>query len=1362
MRRIRLGLALGCLAGLACACSLPSIPGDDAGEDVLPPRDIFEPPDNYVAGDGDAPGFAITSVEPSRGPIAGGTRIAISGAGFLAGSTLVVGSTQAAEVVVQNDASILATTPAHPAGWVDVLVQRPDGKTARLANGFFYEATIVVSAVEPAEGPQGGGTPITVRGSGFSTDSHLLVGGRQAQDVRVLDAGTLLALTPPGTPGPRDVTIANDSGIGSLRRGFRYAATPAVARCEPPVVADGTAIQVTVRGEGLDDGTFAFSAGGAVALEAASATEARFRFTPDGPGPVSVSFQGTGGRSTREACLFVATPGELEDWTPRVLAVTPASGDAAGGDAVTALVLGFEGATPDSISVEVGGAPAPSAALADNGREVAFVTPAGAVGPADVAVDGLQGRATAAAAFRYLPHVALESVLPASGPAGGGTRVLVRGTGLSQVREVFVGPLPAVVVAGPSDSAVEVLTAPSSPGRQDVAVVTGAGRRIVLPGAFVFGATAPELVAITPDTGSQAGGTRVSVAGSGFAPGMTVLFDNVVATVLDDTDPARLVVLTPRAFQAGRVDVSVMWPDGLVRTKRQAFGYFDPTGFFGGVWGDAVNGAVNVTVLDAYNGKPVVEAFVILGHETDTPFKGWTDLRGQVTLSGEDLFGPVQATASRGDYSTTSLVGVDAENLTMTISPLNPQSSGGGTPGTTLPPGIITGHVAGADKYLLAPPDSCANRSLVHGTLCTPCSADAECGAGSTCATVAGGGSHCASSCTAQEDCPDGYACYSLGNGATGCLPAPGRPEVQCATSVRSPFSSAKSTAPGSRADGNGLFSLGARIGEVAVYCIGGLRRFEDGRFDPVAMGIRRHVPVSSARITADMDMDLSIPLDRDVDIRLVNAPGGPSGPNDHQVLVALDLGSDGVLRLWSTLAQVDGERFVLEHLPRDFAGDLEGAVLYVYAEADSRTSDTVPYSTSMIPDWTPGRNLGVVQVAGSDARMLAPDQTPDATGGCALPSGDGLVLGRAGRAWTLTSGGAVEGRASLGRATFRACSARGDAVLAVGDGGSVTRTGPDFTVAEAAPGASTLRAVTWLPDGTAWAAGDGTLLHRDAAGSWTRMDYGSLAPLYGLVAQPDGTAWAVGAKGLVVRLQDTTATPVAPGPADTDLLAGTTLNGLPLIVGSGGLALLGDGSGAFTRLPTPTTDDLLAVLALADGTALAAGARGTIVRLSGGAFQAVATGGFDGELTTLLPGADGTALAVAGDAIVVGPFLRIATFRHPLDGLPWTDLAFSFTRDGPPAPSVTYTTIYGSKAGVGEWVVAAEGGITSIRLPDLRAASAGGSSTLPLVGMPSGDIIVRTVQILIDGFDMNAYDEEGLYSSEWRSWSVSATRPKR
>ena len=85
--------------------------------------------------------IAAAGVDPAAGPIAGGTTVLISGAYFLDGASVTFGGMPAASVVVMNTETIMATTPSHDPGLVDIVVRNPDGTQAVLAGGFRYEAS---------------------------------------------------------------------------------------------------------------------------------------------------------------------------------------------------------------------------------------------------------------------------------------------------------------------------------------------------------------------------------------------------------------------------------------------------------------------------------------------------------------------------------------------------------------------------------------------------------------------------------------------------------------------------------------------------------------------------------------------------------------------------------------------------------------------------------------------------------------------------------------------------------------------------------------------------------------------------------------------------------------------------------------------------------------------------------------------------------------------------------------------------------------------------------------------------------------------------------------------------------------------
>ncbi len=96
----------------------------------------------------------VGSIDPSCGPVAGGTPVTVTGAGFVAGTTLSIGGTSVTPVVV--DASTLtATAPAGLSGPADVTVSNGNGSDS-LAGGFEYigpEVTALYGAVNAGAGP---------------------------------------------------------------------------------------------------------------------------------------------------------------------------------------------------------------------------------------------------------------------------------------------------------------------------------------------------------------------------------------------------------------------------------------------------------------------------------------------------------------------------------------------------------------------------------------------------------------------------------------------------------------------------------------------------------------------------------------------------------------------------------------------------------------------------------------------------------------------------------------------------------------------------------------------------------------------------------------------------------------------------------------------------------------------------------------------------------------------------------------------------------------------------------------------------------------------------------------------------------
>ena len=96
----------------------------------------------YVLNLGAIAAPSVASVSPNTGLITGGTAVTINGTGFEPGATVTFGGTAASGVVVVNATAITATTPAHAAGTVNVVVTNGDGQAGTLTNGYTYMAVL--------------------------------------------------------------------------------------------------------------------------------------------------------------------------------------------------------------------------------------------------------------------------------------------------------------------------------------------------------------------------------------------------------------------------------------------------------------------------------------------------------------------------------------------------------------------------------------------------------------------------------------------------------------------------------------------------------------------------------------------------------------------------------------------------------------------------------------------------------------------------------------------------------------------------------------------------------------------------------------------------------------------------------------------------------------------------------------------------------------------------------------------------------------------------------------------------------------------------------------------------------------------
>jgi acid phosphatase len=80
-----------------------------------------------------------------------------------------------------------------------------------------------VGSITPNSGSTAGGNAVTIRGSGFANGATVMMGGVPATDVSVASSTTINATTPPHAAGAVNVSVTNSDGqSGTLANGFTY------------------------------------------------------------------------------------------------------------------------------------------------------------------------------------------------------------------------------------------------------------------------------------------------------------------------------------------------------------------------------------------------------------------------------------------------------------------------------------------------------------------------------------------------------------------------------------------------------------------------------------------------------------------------------------------------------------------------------------------------------------------------------------------------------------------------------------------------------------------------------------------------------------------------------------------------------------------------------------------------------------------------------------------------------------------------------------------------------------------------------------------------------------------------------------
>lgn len=1383
-----------------------AIGGDDGG---LGEQD-GEPSAPDIEKDNTTQTLQLETVTPTTGQASGGYQVGLYGTGFTANSQVLVDNVPVDQIAIFfiDSAEIQITMPPHTPGLASIEIINPGDDppkttvTSRLEDVFLYYNDVIVSKVDPQEGPVGGGTPITITGSGFSGNTKVLIGGKPAIGVEVIGDDELIAVSPPGIFGAQPVHVVNDRGTAVMKDGFFYFDPPAVHSVLPAAGPTAGGTESIVTGANFTGNSQVWIGDAQASVLAWYGTgELKIATPPGSLGATNVKIVTKYGAGSLEGG-FVYTDDQGTAAT-KVLSIAPPKGPVGGGQLTTVIAHGLT--SKDDTTILFGDKLAKIVSVNPVAHTALVKTPAGKEGLADVKLLTSKGTDTAKSAYKYVQQVQIHKIEPSFGPPSGNTKVIIKGAGFAKGKpSVRIGALPAKTVVLVSDTEIQAITPPGSPGYVHVTVEV-AGDKAVLHNGYAYSGDKLGLYVVYPDNGAQAGGTQVHVYGNGFSKAAEVTFDGKPATHVVFVDPTHITAKTPPGA-VGVVDVKVS-QKGAQSGLKDGFTYFNPMSKYGGTWGAAVDGTVNLTVLDASNGQPVPEAFTMLWTDPATPHQGFTDKNGQITFSGKDVLGTQMISASKPKYESASVVKFNATNVTLYINPIPEPSPGAPPPGAPLP--NVSGKVVGLDKYVIIPAGSCnevlspTSKNKPPAPHCNSCKLDSDCAGDSFACIDIGGinGKRCVADCGLGQACPNGFMCQPQSLGGPRCVPQAGELSAVCYHSKPNFLyrDNWPPVGPGFEAyPGNGYsYTITTGFGEMAIVCFGGYKKVgsllsaDDAgsmfNFTPTVMGVKRHLFVGPDPVPGkkthlkDVHIELNIPLNRKANLRFDTLHKWPLAGGEHLRTFArayLDLGSDGVTTLLdlpqelyhlSTYTNDQADRLEFDHLPAAFVKEIFDATLtFMGMEMTvAGNSGTAPFSVAVIKDVKDLNNDAMIHRKGTGdfesietgvARTIYGMWGTDKLNVYGVGT-KGAVFAWAGNGWTQ--------QANFTQEDLHAVHGiDANTVWTVGNMGTVGAfDGVGWKKVEVLETQTYLKnanfkgvfvvdsGVPGKPD--VWIAGNQSIYkYGEYGGKWGVKRYNPYAPInaWAIHGSDKDHIWAVGYTGRIVHWdgkiwkQQQSGTSIA--------LRGVWAHGpkAAWAVGEAGQILHWTGLGWIAQ-KSPTNETLQDVWGTSVKDVWAVGSGGTVLHFDGSKWKKIALKSLHKSLHAAWSTADGDFFSMGAQELLLGPIMYPPMDVNPPKNGQMKGNTLKWNVDpNTTQPHFNYITlgIPGMGGDTPVWNIMTDGDLVQTELPDFPNIQG-------TPGIPKNTTLRLTmIRGFKEGFDIDAYDLTDMSSLGWQSWAIN------
>lgn len=477
---------------------------------------------------------------------------------------------------------------------VRVRVENTDRQSATWETFTFKEPTLqpVIESVSPVVSKTIGGTQVVIKGRNFKNPA-VYFGWDEAKIISSTET-QIVVRTPPKEEGRYQVTVTNrDDGATAIWDDYFLYLDGDKIRAIDSIVPDKGPLEggtkITITGEDFSPAAEVWI-GGKLALDVKANYTYITATTPAGEqvGPVDVMVVNPDGTIYFKQNGFTY---ENPEKLPEIDKVEPSEIPTTGNIMVTIIGNNFQ----EDVKVYFGSRPAPVALFVEP-ELIVVRAPAHPLGVPDtvpVTVINPDGGVAQSEITYILPQSKPEitNISPKEGPASGGNKVIIEGSGFRQEIAVYFGGREAEVESVRYNR-LEVIAPSGEPGETVDVTVTNtdpdALGSYTAEKAYTYVASQPEIITVAPNQGTYEGGTLVTITGRGFTvTGATVHIGEWEGKEVKVIHSETITFVTPRIAnnleeleeKVGELkwwDVKVINADGMEAVKKEAFRFLVP------------------------------------------------------------------------------------------------------------------------------------------------------------------------------------------------------------------------------------------------------------------------------------------------------------------------------------------------------------------------------------------------------------------------------------------------------------------------------------------------------------------------------------------------------------------------------------------------------------------------------------------------------------------------------------------------------------------------------------------------------------------------------------------------------------------